>query len=74
MKQNEIYELLTAGESISLGFKDERVRSESLAREHFDISGVNRSSWEDLDQGKISYYFTNVYDLDYRSTEMEGLC
>ena len=177
MEQNEIYELLSAEESISLEFKDERVRSESIAREmvsmantlggvillgvqddvsvsglsgqkkweewvhniartalnpslsvdinlltidekvimvlevpkgkdkpyqtvhdgkywiragstvrqatkeelsrlfqsaglvHFDISGVNRASWRDLDQAKLSNYFSNVYDLDYRSTE-----
>jgi ATP-dependent DNA helicase RecG len=177
MKQNEIHELLNAGESISVEFKDERVRSESLAREmvsmantlggvillgvqddgsiaglstqkkweewvsnisrtainpslhtdfsllncnnviigilevpkgkdkpyqtlhdgkywirtgstarqaskeelsrlfqaaglvHFDISAVNRASWDDLDQAGISRYFSDVYDLDYRSTE-----
>jgi ATP-dependent DNA helicase RecG len=40
MEQNEIYELLSAGESISLEFMDERVRPESLAREMVSMANT----------------------------------
>ncbi|GAB6091084.1 RNA-binding domain-containing protein [Spirochaeta dissipatitropha] len=38
---------------------------------HFDISAVNHASVDDLDQNRIARYFSDVYELEYRTTDYD---
>ena len=73
MNSSMLAELIEQGENVSLEFKSNDVRPESLAREaglvHFDVAPVERTDRTSLDDSKLHQYFDTYYQRDYLNLE-----